>query len=152
MPDCVTFLLQTLCWVPITMAPVSPLTFISCMTASLYFLISKMGIIIMCPSGVAVMYLLATSPSLFFALSITYNSSNVPGCFMPVCLCAYAFLASNAFPSQLFCLLIPFPMKRTFSVPHVELTTCSGLCILFLSYPQVYLSTRAIIEIDIKDS
>lgn len=98
------------------------------------------------------MYLLAASPNLFFALSITYNSSNVPGCFTPVCLCAYDFLASNAFPSQLFCLLIPFPMKRTFSVPHVELTACSGLCILFLSYPQVYLSTRAIREIDIKDS
>lgn len=70
--------------------------------------------------------------------------------------CLYAlvhdFLASNAFPSQLFCLLIPFPMKRTFSVPHIELTTCSGLCVLCLSCPQVYLSTGTVIEIDRKDS
>lgn len=63
--------------------------------------------------------------------------------------CLYAlvldFLASNGFPSQLFCLLIPFPMKRTFSVPHIELTTCSGLCVLS------FLSTGTIIEIDRKD-
>ena len=37
------------------------------------------------------------------------------------------------------------PMKRTFSVPHIELTTCSGLCVLS------FLSTGTIIEIDRKD-
>lgn len=96
-------------------------------------------------------YLPPASPNFSFALSPACNFITCARLFhasMPLS----AFLALKALISQLFCQLIPFPVKRTLSAPHGQLTTCSGLYALPLSRAQVCLSTWTMMEIDIKDT